>query len=554
MLTIRVTAAVPARTHSMRKASGRQTARPSAVSSMPPPPMISISNSLGDIRRDASFASPTSPPGSAPPYQMQSQAQQQRHRSMPSPPPGAQHGMSNARPATAAAASRQGPHGRINSIGSASAQGILPPTPGAAAAVHGVKPMPPLPQGVDANGGRSTSNPFRDQPSTQPAQALSQKGGLAPGEHPPYVVPPTQSFILQHAAPALPTPAPPRPPPPGKLPLDALLGFDPAPNPFKQNKPRVVRPTPVVASAAAPVPNPFRTPVPRDREVTRAESVVSLGDDRGSQYGGAETSHGGLARSIAAGDRLPPPLPPRAGVSPLIQAGLNAASEVQRAKQALPPKTYTTIQRSATSAAKPTRREYRLLTGQVAPPEVIAPLAQRAAEREAELYGGNPPPRRKSSVGTSIHGQQRRSVSEAATMLRRGSEEEDAKNRSGHARASSSVTARSNVYSPDPYSRGGDQVTSKKLSRLQDDEEQHIPRPASNRPGITSVPSWLQEQEEIQRISRDNSLPSPIPEDIQFELDSIADEMSENAMSAASIERPGNPLPNGANSHLLLRS
>lgn len=58
--------------------------------------------------------------------------------------------------------------------------------------------------------------------------------------------------------------------------------------------------------------------------------------------------HGYTGTRLA--DRLGVMLSSRAPVSPLIQAGLDAASEVQRAKLALPPKTYTTIQRSTAPA------------------------------------------------------------------------------------------------------------------------------------------------------------------------------------------------------------
>ncbi len=478
-------------------------------------PSISISNSLGDIRREAGSAdfhhhiSPRQAPIAA--------FNQSIVTASPPPPP-APH---------AKTISRQGQHSRMGSMGGASMAAAMTISPSLAGSN---KPVPMLP-GSELN---KSANPFRDT-QTPGLQATTQ--------HPPYTLPTSQTIVYKHAAPALPTPAPPRDPSPGKLPIDALLGFDPSPNPFKQNKPRIVRPTPVVATASAPVPNPFRTPAPqttRERgDSTSSRSIISIDRDRArdglSTYGG---SHGASLRKDS-GDRLPPPLPPRAGISPLIQAGLNAASSVQKAKQALPPKTYMTIQRSGTTVpVKAKRPEPRLLTGEPAPPEVVAPLAQRAAERDAELPGA----RKRASI-SAASGTHRRSVSEAATMIRRASEEYDTSRQSE--KRVTSVTELSRTSSPGAYSRsGGDPVTSKRLARLPDidDADAEDERSPSRRSGAkSSVPGWLQEQDELHRTGQDASQRGQIPESVTMELDSPRDEISENAMSAASIERPGNP-------------
>lgn len=129
------------------------------------------------------------------------------------------------------------------------------------------------------------------------------------------------------------------------LPLDVLIGYNPAPNPFKQSKPRLVRPTPVVAGSRRPVSHTFGdTSDVRDRE--RELGMLTPGP-----AWGLEDSHSNAM--FKQGDRLGVAMPSRAPISPLIQAGLDAASQVQRAKQALPPKTYTTIQRSAVQHPSP---------------------------------------------------------------------------------------------------------------------------------------------------------------------------------------------------------
>ncbi|KDN42988.1 hypothetical protein K437DRAFT_155396 [Tilletiaria anomala UBC 951] len=563
------TQTIPTRTIATRKASGCTRERPSNVG-QPPPPMISVSNSLGDIRSEAldTLVSPPPPPEGSMHAYTRAQTQHPPSAMAPfaSPPPPA----SLSQPVT-----RQSHRHASNSHSHQQQQLASPPPPAVPSssakphpmAISGAgrlslppprsetasKPMPPLPPGALAEAKASSSNPFRDQaPQAVPAR-------------PPYVVLQAHPYVLHHAAPALPTPAPPQPPKPGQLPIDALLGFNPAPNPFKQSKPRIVRPTPVVASAAAPVPNPFRTPVPRDRgdsgASSRSPSASVLDGPSAAAAGGSQWGGDIQPRLSTVLDRLPPPLPPRAPISPLIQAGLNAASEVQRAKQALPPKTYTTIQRSSTVAAKPSkasRREAapRLLTGQVAPPEVIAPLALAAQQQFEQLYGlgsvsasqagGSGHIKRKSlGGGSSTHGQ-RRSVSEAATTLVRRTSEEDEvksiKSRTGHVRTSSSVTNRTATRSPDVY----EPPTGRRLSKLNNDVDGADTQ--ATRASKGNIPSWLQEQDEIQRSCARDNQPSPIPEDIPLELDSPSDEMSENAMSAASIERPSNPF-NQRNEH-----
>lgn len=131
-----------------------------------------------------------------------------------------------------------------------------------------------------------------------------------------------------------------------------------SPNPFKQAKPKIVRPTPIVADASTPI---FGRPSPGPVDPFKTGGS-------GSSRGGGSPVSGRSIIDASAGDLKPPPLPPR-HISPLIQAGLNARSEVRRKQEARPPKTFTVLQ---STSARHAKERPRLLTGQAAPPAVPA--------------------------------------------------------------------------------------------------------------------------------------------------------------------------------------
>lgn len=187
--------------------------------------------------------------------------------------------------------------------------------------------------------------------------------------------------------------APPLPATPGML-GSAIMGFDPAPNPFKQTKPKLVRPTPIVADASTsvlgapslPAVNPFQSGASASSASNSAVSLDGGQEQSGPPLPPRPTDTGAAS---AADLRPPPPLPPR-HISPLIQAGLHARSEVKKRQESLPPKTFTVLQ-STSERHHPREAPPRLLTGQAAPPPVPRKKGHGSEPRRSitELNGSN---------------------------------------------------------------------------------------------------------------------------------------------------------------------
>lgn len=391
--------------------------------------------------------------------------------------------------------------------------------------------------------GSASANPFRD------GAAENSPATPAPNSNP---------YVLAHAHAPLPTPAPTLS---YATPIDVLLGFDPAPNPFKQSKPRIVRPTPVVASASSPVPNPFRNTGASSIRNGRAGSMRSAGSPvslHSVDAGGAGPfASPPLPPRPLALEKLPPPLPPRQPISPLIQAGLNARSEVRRAKKALPPKTFSVIQ---SNTGKPQEKAApRLLTGQTADETVLAQLEGVAAGGselagvggQSHTSGGHqlqgppkhPETRRRHGHSNSRGTNQfdpRRSVSDIPTHLLRGnSVDMDAPPLPPPQRSpTKKFSGLPQTVAPKPsynYPEGarGLPVSNRAVSHM---STQSLGRAGAG--GIKSgLPSWLEEQEELQRSSLVDG-----PEEGDGESESVLDNtdaqtLSSQAQSAASIER-----------------
>ncbi|KAK0551731.1 hypothetical protein OC846_001935 [Tilletia horrida] len=413
-------------------------------------------------------------------------------------------------------------------------------------------------------------------PALPPAAALSTIGptpGITP--HPPI---PSAAYTPRPGVPSvMPTPAP----APVQSGVDALLGFDPAPNPFKQaagsaqlkqpqqfqiapappprpQQPRIVKPTPVVASAAG-ASNPFRSAsmsIPRSAPMYGVS--VSGQSDRSNGSGAQATQAGqgpfanpgdysysavaavAAAAQAAAANRpaeqAEPPLPPRssfgggeaaalgqliqtaappplpARVHPLIQAGLYASSEVRKRKEALPPKTFSVIQ---SSRAAPSKGQPRLLTGEAAPKDVVemlpppqhlASAKKRAAA--AAAAGGTTTPF--SQRGT----ESRRSVSDVQAFLRRHSEQDADGNplaisdlgRTRSRGATSGIgpsddgvpTAVAGAHGAATVVPGS---TSGAKTTLLGNPATYAPKASYAHVSKTkaSLPAWLREQEELQR-------------------------------------------------------
>lgn len=311
----------------------------------------------------------------------------------------------------------------------------------------------------------------------------------------------------------------------------AILGFDPAPNPFKQSKPKLVRPTPIVADASTsvlgapsiPAEDPFRS---------------------GHSAAGSSVNHSPISgrsvideplgpplpprptEGLGADLRPPPPLPPR-HISPLIQAGLNARREVKSRKEALPPKTFTVLQ--STNDKHPLRETPRLLTGQAAPP----PPTSYAAPKKKSLPGSEP----------------RRSIVDLAGMS-----------------ATSAIGKEQGTKAPVVIPSGEHTSPKNRVGPL---PPTIAPKPSYVGKGKEGIPAWLREQEHLQRSSlldhHNSSVAAPsdrvssssntrlrskkrttsAAHRIEF-LDNESDEedesggeetMSEQAKSAASIDR-----------------
>ncbi|UZJ52197.1 hypothetical protein CBS101457_001517 [Exobasidium rhododendri] len=179
----------------------------------------------------------------------------------------------------------------------------------------------------------------------------------------------------------------------------AIFGFDPAPNPFKQSKPKLVRPTPIVADASTsvlgapsmPIVNPFQSGHSASSSASNSpmsgRSLLDAGQDPEHDQEQGPPLPPRPLEGMGMDLRPPPPLPPR-HISPLIQAGLNARSEVKKRKEALPPKTFTVLQ--STSDRHHPKEAPRLLTGQAAPPALQKRKSLHGSEHRrsiTELYG-----------------------------------------------------------------------------------------------------------------------------------------------------------------------
>lgn len=222
------------------------------------------------------------------------------------------------------------------------------------------------------------------------------------------------------------------PPPSSSMPPmggAAIMGFDPAPNPFRQSKPKLVKPTPIVADSSTQV-----LGRPSSAAVDPFKSGQSV-----SSRGGSSVSGRSLHELSPLNELKPPPLPPR-HISPLIQAGLNARSQVKKKQEALPPKTFTVLQ--STQSRHPAEKP-RLLTGQAAPP----PL----------------PAKRRSITDTRISG--------------------------------SSITGGQGDTST---SRISDHVPDRRVGPL---PAPIAPKPSYGGKSKTGVPAWLREQEELQKTT-----------------------------------------------------
>jgi hypothetical protein len=276
-----------------------------------------------------------------------------------------------------------------------------------------------------------------------------------------------------------------------------ILGFDPAPNPFKnaaKTSTKLVRPTPVVANAGtsvlgspSPPPNaraganPFRgglVSVPGRRGSARDDDRVdSPGTSvtEGTAVGVGALNSPPLPPRPSGAERPPPPLPPRAA-NPLIQAGLAASREVRRKQEALPPKTYTVLQSSGAPVKKSAPR---LLDGKAPPPGApipapVAPPPTHHSKRKPTSSSGHDP---------------KRSVSElpSPSMLRGLSGDDSVDD--GRDGAQNGPTLRH----PRAVSGGG-------VARV---TPTYKPKASYGSIGRESksggLPSWLREQEELQR-------------------------------------------------------
>lgn len=323
--------------------------------------------------------------------------------------------------------------------------------------------------------------------------------------------------------------------------------LDQLPGSQKQVKPKIVRPTPVVAMAGSP--NPVSTATDPSRMAglsgISSRSVKSID----------EPSSPPLPPRPAGTEKPPPPLPPRAHISPLIQAGLQASMQVRKQKDALPPKTFTVLQ-SSSSRAKAPVAEPRLLTGESAPAGLaidMLPPPMHHAKRKvsgahehkrtiSEMTGGNAMQRGFSDEADPAP---QRAVGGSATVIAAPKP-----SRPGHSRhrvrrddASTSGGAPTDVAAPKAqYANGAGSMRTK-----------------------PTLPSWLREQEELQRSALVDGRPlsPPLGEEedrrrrssfavkversrreptvLDEEFDIYPAELNDQASRAASIDRPHNP-------------
>ncbi|EPQ26969.1 uncharacterized protein PFL1_05604 [Pseudozyma flocculosa PF-1] len=350
-----------------------------------------------------------------------------------------------------------------------------------------------------------------------------------------------------------------------------LRGFDPAPNPFKQSKPRLVKPTPVRASS--PASNPFRNGTPSaaqhgvfpPRLVVDTSAVAGGGADDGASSQASSSRSKRLDRLMGSPPLPPrpalnpPPLPPR-HISPLIQAGLNASSEVRKAKQALPPKTFTVLQSS--SSRHPVSEKPRLLNGQTAPPEVLPPPQHHAKRRS--VSGSKAFAAAGTGGGTTTDGggaggaESRKAISDVQSVHRRGSGStlEAGRATDGHrgselSRFDGEGAAGGSIAAPVAVASNGKRIPptvapkpSYPYSKAGDADHG-----SSSIRAKSSLPNWLKEQEALQREALESGEEPPAPPPIQpteggvrarTVIDALDDEAE--AMDGDNDGRPGSNL------------
>lgn len=337
---------------------------------------------------------------------------------------------------------------------------------------------------------------------------------------------------------------------------ESLHGFDPAPNPFKQSKPKIVKPTPIVATSETP--NPISTAAEPGRVVTAAHSMRSIDDVLSPPL---------PPRPTMGAEKPPPPLPPRAHISPLIQAGLEASLQVRKQKHSLPPKTFTVLQ---SSSSRSKASEPRLLTGESAPvPPAEEPQHSHAHNSKRRVSGQES---RRSATETVVGG--------TSSMKRNNSDESGEPQRA----ASGSATI---LAAPKPSRPGASRRSHHHREKLAPSGSHNSLQSGSNAPGRVAAPKaqypngseslrtkptlplWLREQEELQRSAmlEGRAISPPpadaIPEDgeesrrlalsldlerskeeptmLDDDYDVYPTELSEQASRAASIDRPNNP-------------
>lgn len=317
-------------------------------------------------------------------------------------------------------------------------------------------------------------------------------------------------------------------------PSDALRGFDPAPNPFKQSKPRLVKPTPVRASS--PASNPFRNGTPAMAASSHFPKVVfdPADDGASSQASSSRSRHhhthqpdrlgaGSPPLPPRPGDRNPPPLPPR-HISPLIQAGLNARSEVRKAKESLPPKTFTVLQSSSAKHGAPAPVKPRLLTGQTAPPEVAAVTShakKRSVSGTKSLFGGGGGGSG-SAVGVDSRALQRRDSQQSTSDVGRNDGEPTTARRTSSQLqrgigGASEVGAGSSMLSHDVLHQqqravptvAPKAIYAKKAASASGEDSSAVSKVKP------TLPSWLKEQELLQREALASGSEPPPPPPIQ---------------------------------------
>ncbi|CEH14778.1 hypothetical protein CBOM_02600 [Ceraceosorus bombacis] len=429
--------------------------RVGAGSIQPPPQHIASSNAKASVNSNQSSASSSSPTKSRAPPEVPSKPS----RSI------------TLAPAPVATAT-------VTPVPGNSLQAPLTPTPTKLSAMQeAANKSHAAPKANEVEHGRSPANPFRPTPVLWNASALPESKVVAPiavsaseaGVH---------AFKESHAS-----------------------GGSTAPVAVK---PKPVKPVPVSADAstsvtAGQVPSRSSTAASgrreRDRESSRSP-VIGRGGREGSLHGSVADSE---ETSVAPGqrlanlgspplpprplatDRAAPPLPPR-GANPLIQAGLAASREVRAKKDALPPKTYSVIQSSA-----PVKRvEPRLLDGKLPPPGAPIPVTPAP-----------PPPRRRPTASAGYD--PRRSISEIPSGLLRPASSVDGKEPAGPQHAVPHASGSTPLKAPRAVSSGVVVPSAQRALTV------HKPKASygsvGKLDGKGGLPSWLREQEELQRSS-----------------------------------------------------